>query len=246
MSEFMKIRYDLLTPNPYSRPQYKLEEVRGIVIHYVANPMSRDIDNRNFFNNRKYGNDGYGSAHEIIDLDGSIVICIPDNEIAYHVGANSYMDGIFKKLNTTYPNSALYGIEFTHPDWTGKPNDITYQALVIRTANLCNKYNLNPLEDLYRHYDITGKNCPKYYVNNPDEWNKFKQEVSDYMANNSLEKWKVEMGVEALRELALELELDDPQMHIDNFNNGENIDWLLLVMMNKINNKIDSLKIVSE
>ena len=36
--EYVKV--DLLTPNPYSRPQKPLEEVRGIVVHYVANPCS--------------------------------------------------------------------------------------------------------------------------------------------------------------------------------------------------------------
>ena len=29
-----------------------------------------------------------------------------------------------------------------------------------------------------RHYDVTGKICPKYYVENEDAWLSFKQDVS--------------------------------------------------------------------
>ena len=45
--EYVKV--DLLTPNPYSRPQKPLEEVRGIVVHYVANPCSTARENRSYF-----------------------------------------------------------------------------------------------------------------------------------------------------------------------------------------------------
>ncbi len=33
-----KLDVQLLTPNPYSRPQKALEKVIGIVVHYTANP----------------------------------------------------------------------------------------------------------------------------------------------------------------------------------------------------------------
>ncbi|MCF8012228.1 MAG: N-acetylmuramoyl-L-alanine amidase, partial [Clostridiales bacterium] len=82
MSEFMKIRKQYVTPNPYSRPQKSLKEIRAIVVHWVANPNTTDINNRDFFEGRKRGESGYGSAHEIIDLDGSIVIAIPEHEMA--------------------------------------------------------------------------------------------------------------------------------------------------------------------
>ena len=28
-----------------------------------------------------------------------------------------------------------------------------------------------------RHYDVTGKTCPKWFVDNPEEWEKFKKEL---------------------------------------------------------------------
>ena len=45
-------------------------------------------------------------------------------------------------------------------------------------AWLCLKFDLDE-EDVIRHYDVTGKNCPKYFVENEDAWNQFKTEVGE-------------------------------------------------------------------
>jgi len=243
MSEFMKYRYEYLDPNPYSRPQRKLESVNGIVIHWVGNPMSTDYQNKQFFNNRKYGNDGYGSAHIIIDLDGSILEVIPLNEMAYHVGANSYVGGIQDKLNHIYPNAVTIGIEMTHPDWTGKPTDETYNATVLLVSRLCEQYGLNPNKDIYRHYDITGKECPRYFVNNPSEFIKFKKEVYDNMSNK-MNDWQKKMAIDAINELDEAGIIQDPDMHIENLENDIMPQWLIWELFRRINNKIDNLKIV--
>lgn len=42
------------------------------------------------------------------------------------------------------------------------------------------KYNLNPETDLYRHYDMTGKDCPLYYVDD-ERWKFFVDSVKDDM-----------------------------------------------------------------
>lgn len=73
---------DFLDPNIYSRPQTPLKKVKGIVIHYTANPGSDAIANRNYFNNLPSMNEGsehpvYASSHYVIGLDGTIVQCIP-------------------------------------------------------------------------------------------------------------------------------------------------------------------------
>ena len=33
-------------------------------------------------------------------------------------------------------------------------------------------------DDVIRHYDVTGKNCPKYYVENPDAWIQMKSDIA--------------------------------------------------------------------
>ena len=81
----MTIKQQLLTPNEWSRSQRRIKEVLGIVMHWTANPRANAEQNRNYFETRKNGKDGYGSAHYIIGQDGTIIQCIPLEEVAYHV-----------------------------------------------------------------------------------------------------------------------------------------------------------------
>ena len=43
------------------------------------------------------------------------------------------------------------------------------ESLVQLTAWLAVTFDLET-EDLIRHYDVTGKICPKFYVENEDAW----------------------------------------------------------------------------
>ncbi len=148
----------LLTPNEYSRPQIALSEVNGIVVHYTANPGTTAEQNRNYFEELQYGEDEvYASSHFVIGLDGEIIQCIPLNEISYASNDRNY-DTI--------------SIECCHLDESGEFTDATYQSLVNLTTWLCEEYNLTS-SDVIRHYDITGKICPKYFVENEDAWDEF-------------------------------------------------------------------------
>ena len=37
---------------------------------------------------------------------------------------------------------------------------------------------LSLIHILIRHYDVTGKECPKYYVDHPDAWEQMKADIS--------------------------------------------------------------------
>ena len=50
-------------------------------------------------------------------------------------------------------------------------------SLVRLTAWLCGEFGLDPQRDVIRHYEVTGKECPLYYVRNPDAWQIFKEQV---------------------------------------------------------------------
>lgn len=173
----MDVQEKLLTINNYSRPGIKLNSVKGVVVHWVANPKSTALQNRNFFENRKSGNSGYGSAQYIIDLNGLIIRCIPENEMSYNVGSKTYTTDALNRLGN-YPNNCTIGIECTHLDWNGVMTTETYNALVELCADLCKRYRLNPLTDLWLHKEVVGwKDCHKWFVNNPNEWIAFKQKV---------------------------------------------------------------------
>lgn len=153
------ITTQLLTPNKYSRPGTKLKAVKGIIIHWTANEAIRAGAHPNvkFFENRKYGRTGYGSAHYFVDSK-TILQCLPNDELAYHVGAKKYKTNKYG----SYPNGCTLGIEMcVNQDGDFK---VVYEQTVMLTAKLMKQYGLNPDHALDRHYDITGKNCPAMFT----------------------------------------------------------------------------------
>lgn len=135
-----------MTPNKYSRPQIPLKRVTKIAVHYVGNPNTSAAANRSYFENQKYGGT-YVSSHFIVGLQGEIIQCIPLEEISYC---------------TNQANSYSVSIECCHPDSTGKFTEATEQSLAELCAYLLEKFGLSA-EDIIRHYDVTGKQCPLYW-----------------------------------------------------------------------------------
>ena len=164
-----EIDVQLLDVNPYSRPGTETEEITGIVVHYTANPGSTAQNNRDYFNGLKDSHETEASSNFIVGLDGEIIQCVPTWEMAY--ASNS------RNIDTV-------SIECCHPDETGKFTDETYRSLVQLTAWLCVKFNLTE-DQVIRHYDVTGKNCPKYFVENKEAWDQFKQDVAGAIAKGS-------------------------------------------------------------
>lgn len=161
LSNGQVIKVEYLTPNPYSRPQKRLRRINGIVIHYTANPGASAENNRSYFEGLATTKETSASSHYIIGLEGEIIQCIPLTEISY--ASNSR-------------NFDTVSIECCHPDKTGKFNEKTYASLVSLTAALCKEFRLNE-KDIIRHYDVTGKLCPLYFVKHEDAWEKFKSDV---------------------------------------------------------------------
>ena len=156
---------ELLTVNPYSRPGTALEKVNGIVIHYTANPGATAIANRNYFENLKDTHTTKASSHFVVGLEGEIVQCIPTAEIAY--ASNDR-------------NSDTISIECCYKNEDGSFEQATYDSVIRLTAWLCEKFGLTS-EDVIRHYDVTGKLCPLYYVEHEDAWTQFKKDVDTYL-----------------------------------------------------------------
>lgn len=176
----------LLAPDKWARPRTRLKGVDGIVWHWVANPNSTAIANRNFFDNRT---GSYGSAHYIIGLQGEVVQAIPDNEIAYHVGSHVYTQRSLRELGS-YPNNNTLGIECTHIDWNGRMNNSTRESLINLTVDLLKKYKLT-VDDIWLHKEVVGwKDCHRYFVNNINEYKLAKLEVAKRM-NQTVKKQPV-------------------------------------------------------
>ena len=167
-----ELEVDLLPINKYSRPGTELKEVKGIVVHYTANPGTTAQQNRDYFESLAETHETSASSHFVIGLKGEIVQCIPCSEVSY--ASNDR-------------NKDTISIECCIEDETGKFNDATYQSLVKLVTWLMGRYTLG-VDDVIRHYDVTGKNCPKYFVENPAAWEQFKQDLADYIAKYGIAK----------------------------------------------------------
>lgn len=161
--------------NKYSRPTTKLQAVRKLVLHYTANNGASANGHYNYFNNLS---GVYASAHLFVDRLEALCI-IPLDEIAYHAN-----DRIYRGVQALKPNANFLsiGVEMClekdgsfHPDMIERTENVM--------AELCRMYDLNPLEDIVRHYDVTGKNCPAPWVANGSLFTAFKSRVNEKMAN---------------------------------------------------------------
>lgn len=160
-AEKPEMEVDLLDINEYSRPGTATEAIQGIVIHYTANPGTTAKQNRDYFNGLKDSHTTKASSHFVIGIDGEIVQCIPTWEIAYASNER---------------NKDTVSIECCHLDESGEFTKATYQSMVQLTAWLCQKFELDE-SAVIRHYDVTGKICPKYFVENEEAWEIFRQNV---------------------------------------------------------------------
>lgn len=155
---------DFLSLNPYSRPGIRRKEINSIVVHYVANPGTSAKQNRSYFQslaNQTGEGATSASSHYIIGIDGEIVQCIPLDEVAY----------------ANYPrNDDTVSIECCHMDSSGEFSQETKESLIKLVSWLCRELNLNE-RDVIRHYDVVGKNCPKYYVEHEEAWKELKKQM---------------------------------------------------------------------
>lgn len=205
----MKIEKRFVQKNRFSRSGKLLEYVFAIVIHWVGRPGQSDVAVQMYFDRlakqegafKRYKKQmelfekgmldiepvdpmfRYASTQYIIDKD-SITQVMPENEIAYHVGAPIYRANIGNIFWDEYltnkpktPNYVTIGIELCHEDWKGRFHQNTLKQAVELVADLMYRYKLDYNVNIMRHYDITGKYCPRWFVDNPDAWDKFRHRI---------------------------------------------------------------------
>ena len=149
-----------------------LGAIRYLVIHYTGNDGDSDEANGSYFANNAVKT----SAHYFVD-DDSVTQTVPDNYTAYHCGAKKYYHPSCRNANSI-------GIELCDTRKNGI-YDVTEKtlanALTLASA-LMKKYQI-PLEHVLRHYDVTHKNCPAYFVSHEADWQAFKNRLAQASAN---------------------------------------------------------------
>jgi len=164
----LNIKQEYIRPNKFTRPGLPLRKVTAIAIHYTGDPGATAQNERDYFGGTCITDGRYASCHYCVGMDGEIVQLIPESEWAYC---------------TCQANAYSISIETCHPDESGKFTAAAEKSLIELTASLCKKYGLNPQHGgVVRHYDVTGKECPLWYVTHPAAWTGFQAAVANCMA----------------------------------------------------------------
>lgn len=146
--------------------------IKFLVYHYTANDGDRDEGNANYFHN----NVVKASAHRFVD-DDSVTISVPDNYVAWHCGGG-LQGSKGHKFHKICTNTNSIGIEMCDTVKNGK-HDIskkTRENAILLGRELVKKYGIKK-DHVIRHFDVTGKNCPAYYVKDEKAWEEFKNEI---------------------------------------------------------------------
>ena len=146
--------------------------IKWLVIHYTANDGDSAKGNGNYFKNNK----PKASAHYFVD-DNVIVNSVPDNYTAYAVGGKKYNNNGGKYYGIC-TNSNSISIELCDTERNGKSDlsSETRKNAIELARHLCKKYKIDK-NHVIRHYDVTSKCCPKYFVEDIVAWCKFKDDI---------------------------------------------------------------------
>ncbi|MBV6373829.1 N-acetylmuramoyl-L-alanine amidase [Enterococcus casseliflavus] len=171
------IKYEYININEYSRPGIRNNGIDGIVMHYTANKGGTARNHKNYFNNLK-GN--YASAQLFVD-DIEALCIMPLNEVAYHANEISKYNADGSRYRPLYSkignaNYSTIGVEMCL-DKNGNITEKTFQNTVKAVKELIAKYPNITRNKIWRHYDVTGKNCPAPWVAKPSELERFKDAV---------------------------------------------------------------------
>lgn len=147
-------------------------DIKYIVIHYTANDGDTDESNGKYFHNNVVGT----SAHYFVD-DDSITNTVPDNYVAYSVGVKYSSSPKFWGKAT---NKNTLNIEICDDEKNGViyPCKETIENTIAFTKSKMKEYNIDK-DHVIRHYDVCGKQCPKYWCGSTEKDKKWKTEFWD-------------------------------------------------------------------
>lgn len=155
-------------------------DIKYIILHYTTNDGDTDENNGKYFAN----NIVKVSAHYFVD-DDSITQSVPDDYVAWSVGGSKYANCATTGGGKYYgkaTNANTLNIEICDDVKNGVvyPSNATIENVIAFTKVKMAEYNI-PASNVIRHFDVTGKSCPAYWVD--DE--KWKSEFWNKLSSNA-------------------------------------------------------------
>lgn len=179
----MEIKELLAHVSNYSKGRHTT--IKYLVLHYTANNGDTALGNCQYFS----GANRNASAHYFVDENG-VYRSVRDMNVAWHCGStNGYKHKYCRNTNSI-------GIEMcSRKDSNGKfyIKEETIANAIELTKFLMEKYDIK-VENVIRHYDVTGKICPEPLVRDEKLWLAFKdrleeEEVKRYNTIDEVPEW---------------------------------------------------------
>ena len=178
----MEIKELLAHASNYSKGRH--ETIKFLVLHYTANNGDTALSNCKYFSSANRN----ASAHYFVD-ENEVYRSVRDMNVAWHCGSlNGYKHKYCRNTNSI-------GIEMcSRIDSNGKfyIKEETIANAIELTKFLMEKYDI-PVENVIRHYDVTGKMCPRPFVEDEKLWLDFKErlveEVKRYNTIDEVPEW---------------------------------------------------------
>lgn len=158
------------------------DKIKYIVMHFTANDGDTDENNGKYFANNVVKT----SAHYFVD-DDSVTQSVPDDYVAYSVGGEKYSNYSTTgggKLHGKCTNTNSISIELCDDVKNGTiyPSAQTIVNAIELVKTKMKEYDI-PASNVIRHFDVTGKSCPAYWVDDAkwksEFWNKLIEEKTE-------------------------------------------------------------------
>lgn len=174
--------------NEFSRPGFELLRLQAIVVHYPANPGADALDHHEYFDDTIIEIGRYAGAHIFTDRFRALEL-IPLNEGSF--GANDGGNASLKipalrASDSRYPtrtgdgNANLLTIHIEmcqEADGSIHPDTIERTRLVIKMLQERFPQLQDTKNRVVRHFDVTGKLCPRPFVEDDKRWQAFLESI---------------------------------------------------------------------
>lgn len=154
----------------------KKEQIKYLVIHYTGNDGDTAKANAEYYTRTVVKT----SAHFFVD-DTEVWSSVPDLCVAWAVGGKKWADcektgggTLYGVVNNT--NSISVELCDTRKDGVYGASEETLENAVILCREIMKRYQI-PLERVVRHFDVTGKYCPAYFMDSA-AWKGFRDRLA--------------------------------------------------------------------
>ena len=144
-------------------------KIQYIVMHYTGNNGDTALGNCNYFARPKL----LTSAHYFVD-ETSVWQSVKDKDIAYHCGATTYKHKECRNANSIgiemCSRKTADGSYYIKPEVVARAADLVKHLMAL--------YGIDTAH-IVRHYDVTGKECPRPWVRDKSLWETFKEGLEE-------------------------------------------------------------------